>query len=90
MPSLLLFALPQATDRVSGTVTDVTALPLPGAIVELDDRVVALSDDRGAFEIIVPPGTSPRLRVTLDGFEPYESILQPGASNLNMTLVVRR
>jgi len=90
MPTLLLFALLQATDRVSGNVTDATALPLPGAIVELDGRIVAISDDRGAFEIIVQPGTSPRFRVTLDGFEPYESTLLPGTSNLNITLVVRR
>jgi hypothetical protein len=86
----LLAVLLQATNRISGTITDPTTLPLPGAIVELDGRVVAISDDRGAFEVIAPPGTSPRLRVTLDGFEPYESILEPGASNLRITLVVRR
>ena len=47
------------------------------------------SDDRGAFEIIVFPA-HPRTSVTLDGFEPYESTLLPGTSNLNITLVVRR
>ena len=90
MPTLLLFALLQTIDRVSGTVIDATALPLPGAIVEKDGRVVAISDGHGAFEIVAPPGTSSRLRVTLDGFEPYESILEPGVSTLTITLVVRR
>jgi hypothetical protein len=91
MATLLLLALlgVQAGGRVSGVVTDATGLPLPGAIVELDGRVVAISDQRGVFEIVRPPAPS-RVRVVLDGFEPYESQLAPDASHLAITLIVRR
>jgi vitamin B12 transporter len=71
-------------------VTDATALPLPGAMVEQDGRVVATSDERGAFEIILSAGAPSRVRVLLDGFEPYELLLEAGTTELNVTLVVRR
>lgn len=91
MPTLLLLTALglQATGRLSGIVTDATALPLPGATVEVDGRIVATSNDLGAFEII-SPGTPSRLRVALDGFEPYETLIEPGLSDLRITLVVRR
>jgi two-component system sensor histidine kinase AlgZ len=82
MPTLLLLAALglQISTRISGSVTDATSLPLPGATVELDGRVLAASDERGAFEIVVLSGTQPRLRVSLDGFEPQESAGFAGAS----------
>ena len=91
MPTLLLLTALglQATARISGLVTDATLLPLPGATVEVDGRVVATSGDDGTFEIIAP-GTPSRLRVALDGFEPYETLLQPVATDLRITLGVRR
>ena len=75
--------------RVSGLVTDATALPLPGASVEVDGRVVAFSDERGVFEILVPSGGPSRLRVALDGFETHESQLAPDVSRIEVTLAVR-
>jgi hypothetical protein len=92
MATLLLLAAlgVQAAGRVAGLVTDATALPLPGATVELDGRVVAISDERGVFEIVLPPGAPSRLRVTLDGFDPFESQLAAGASRVEVKLVVRR
>ncbi len=89
---LLLLALGVQTatsSRISGLVTDATSLPLPGAVVELDGRVVAITGESGAFEIVVTSGAASRLRVALDGFEPYETQLQPGASHIDVTLVVR-
>jgi hypothetical protein len=90
---LLLVALGSqaagSVSRISGLVTDATSLPLPGAIVELDGRVVAISDESGAFEIVVTPGAGSRLRVALDGFESYESGLPPGSRHIEVTLVVR-
>src|SRR4030095_10674977 len=91
MPTLLLLTALglQATARISGLVTDATLLPLPGATVEVDGRVVATSGDDGTFEICAraPPS---RLRVALDGFDPYETLLQPVATDLRITLGVRR
>jgi hypothetical protein len=90
---LLLVALGVQTapsSRVSGVVTDATSLPLPGATVEVDGRIVATSDGRGGFEIVVLSGASSRLRVALDGFDPYESQLAPGVSHVEVSLVVRR
>lgn len=91
MPTLLLLTALglQATARMSGLVTDATLLPLPDATVEMDGRVVATSGDDGAFEIIAPR-TPSRLRVALDGFEPYEILLEPGVTDLRITLAVRR
>jgi hypothetical protein len=94
MPTLLLlaaFGLQAPSDlRLSGVVTDATSLPLPGATVELEGRFVATSDERGAFEITVTPGTSARLRVTLAGFEPFETLVEPGTSHVDVALQVRR
>ncbi len=89
---LLLVALgvqAGSSSRVSGTVTDATSLPLPGATVEVDGCIVAVSDERGVFEIVVTSGAAARLRVALDGFEPHESQLAPGVSHVEITLVVR-
>lgn len=94
MATLLLLAVLnlqlQPTARISGSVTDETALPLPGATVELDGRIIAISDARGTFEIVVSLETSSRMRVTLDGFEPYETILDVNVAHLNVVLAVRR
>ena len=93
MPTLLLLALALqagATARIPGRVTDATALPLPGATVEQDGRVVATSDERGAFEIILTADAPSRVRITLDGFEPYELLLDPATTQVDVTLVVRR
>jgi hypothetical protein len=76
-------------NRVTGVVTDSTSLPLPGAVVELDGRVVAITGESGVFEIVVTSGAALRLRVALDGFEPYETQLHRGASHIEVTLVVR-
>jgi vitamin B12 transporter len=89
---VLLVALGVQTapsSRVAGVVTDATSLPLPGATVEVDGRIVALSDERGVFEIVVTSGAASRFRVALDGFEPYESQLAPGVSHVEVTLVVK-
>jgi hypothetical protein len=89
---LLLVALGSQAgpvSRISGLVTDATSLPLPGAVVELDGRVVAISDERGAFEIVVIPGARGRIRVALDGFEPHESELLVGPTHIEIRLVVR-
>ncbi len=87
---LVALGLQAASARISGVVTDATALPLPGATIELDGRVVATSDERGTFEILEPPATRSRVRVALDGFESYEALLEPGTSRIDVVLVVRR
>jgi vitamin B12 transporter len=94
MSTLLLLALlglqVSSAARVSGVVTDATGLPLPGASVELNGQLVAMSDHRGAFDLAVTPGISSRLQVTLDGFEPFETLLSPDVSHLTIALAVRR
>lgn len=76
--------------RIAGSVTDETALPLPGAIVELNGRVVVTSDGRGAFEIVATLDPLSRIRIVLDGFEPYEALLDTGVARLDVVLAVRR
>ena len=94
MPILLLLAAlgvqSGSAVRIAGSVIDATGLPLPGATLEVNDRIVAIADERGGFEIDVGPETPSRLRVVLDGFEPYESLLEPGAAHLRVVLVVAR
>ena len=94
MSTLLLLAvlalLAGSAAGIPGVVTDATGLPLPGATIELDNQVVATSDERGRFDVVVPPGPPSRLRVMLDGFEPYEALLAPDVSYVAAMLVVRR
>ncbi|HEY1305117.1 MAG TPA: TonB-dependent receptor [Vicinamibacterales bacterium] len=72
---LLLLAVPQSTvlTVVAGRVRDATGLVLPGASIELDGRLVAVSDDKGEFEIESRSGTRVSIRVSLPGFRPHES-----------------
>jgi hypothetical protein len=86
MPTLLLLAAlslqAQSTVRISGSVTDETALPLPGAVIELNGRVVAISDERGSFELAATLETLARIRIALDGFEARPSIqASPGSTS---------
>ena len=94
MATLVLLAAlslqPQSTARLSGSVTDETALPLPGAVIELNGRVVATSDERGAFEFVAALEALSRIRIALDGFEPYEALLESGDARLNVVLALRR
>src|SRR5262245_29312625 len=94
MATLLLLAAlslqPQSTARISGSVTDETALPLPGAVVEVDGRVVSTSDERGSFEFVITLETPSRIRIALDGFEPYEAVLDRSAARVDVVLAVRR
>ena len=94
LSSLVLLAAlslqPQSTARISGSVTDETALPLPGAVIELNGRVVATSDERGAFEFVAAVDALSRIRIALDGFEPYEALLDNGDARLDVVLAVRR
>jgi hypothetical protein len=78
------------TIRIAGTVADATGRPLHGATVELDGRLVATSDERGVFAIVVAGPGTPTLRISLDGFESHEEVLKPGATALNVELEVRR
>src|SRR5262245_15717983 len=80
----------QSTARISGSVTDETALPLPGAVVEVNGRVVATSDERGTFEFVITLEALSRIRIALDGFEPYEALLDTSAARVDVVLAVRR
>lgn len=67
------WVMAQATGTVRGVVRDETGAVLPGAslsIVGSGETVV--SDDKGAFRIMVPAGRSVRLRWSFTGTEPYE------------------
>ncbi|MCY4025346.1 MAG: TonB-dependent receptor [Acidobacteria bacterium] len=67
---------PDGTTHVEGSVRDTTGLPLPGAMVEIDDSLVAVSDAEGFFEIALVSGTRYLAVVKLPGFDAHESVLE--------------
>ena len=82
---------PDGTTRVVGTVRDTTGWPLPGATIEIDDSLVAVSDAEGGFEIALVSGARYRAVVTLPGFDPHESVLEAGHGvRLDVVLAIRR
>lgn len=58
--------------RIAGIVKDADGLPLSGATITIknSNRVVALTDDKGAFTVNVPPGET--LVISYLGFEKRE------------------
>ncbi|MXY26036.1 MAG: TonB-dependent receptor [Acidobacteria bacterium] len=82
---------PDVSTHVVGTVRDTTGLPLPGAMIEIDDSLVAVSDAEGRFEIDLASGARYRAVVTLPGFDPHESVLEVSRGvRLNVVLAVSR
>ncbi len=82
---------PDGTTRVVGTVRDTTGLPLPGATIEIDDSLVAVSDAEGRFETALVSGARYRAVVTLPGFDPHESVLEASHGvRLDVVLAIRR
>ena len=82
---------PDRSTRVVGTVRDTTGLPLPGATIEIDDALVAVSDAEGRFEIALVSGARYRAVVTLPGFDPHESIFEASrGARLDVVLAIRR
>ena len=82
---------PEGTTRVVGTVRDTTGLPLPGATIEIDDSLVAVSDAEGRFETALVSGARYRAVVTLPGFDPHESVLEASHGvRLDVVLAIRR
>jgi len=67
---------PDSAIHVKGTVRDTTGLPLPGATVEIDNSLVAVSDAKGYFEIALVSGARHQAIVKLPGFDPHESVLE--------------
>ena len=67
---------PDGSIHVKGTVRETTGLPLPGATVEIDDALVAVSDAKGSFEIALVSGARYRAVVKLPGFDPHESVFE--------------
>ena len=67
---------PDGSTQVVGAVRDTTGLPLPGATIEIDGSLVAVSDAEGRFEIALAPGGRYRAAVRLPGFDPHESIFE--------------
>ena len=58
---------PDGSTHVVGTVRDTTGLPLPGATIEIDDSLVAVSDAEGRFEVALLSGARYRAVVALPG-----------------------
>ena len=82
---------PDGSTHVTGTVRDTTGLPLPGATIEIDDSVVAVSDADGRFEIALVFGARYRAIVTLPGFDPHESVFEVSHGvRLNVVLAISR
>ena len=67
---------PNDATHVRGTVRDTTGLPLPGATVEIDNSLVAVSDANGSFEIALVSGARHQVIVKLPGFDPHESVFE--------------
>ncbi len=64
---------------------------MPGATIEIDDSVVAVSDAEGRFEIALVSGERYRAVVTLPGFDPHESVFEVShAVRLDVVLAIRR
>jgi len=82
---------PDGSTQVAGTVRDTTGLPLPGATIEIDGSIVAVSDADGSFEIVLVSGARHRVIVTLPGFDPHESVFEVSHGvQLNVVLAIRR
>ena len=82
---------PDGSTRVVGTVRDTTGLPLPGATIEIDDSLVAVSVAEGRFEVDLVSGARYRALVTLPGFDPHESVLEVSHGvRLNVVLAISR
>ena len=82
---------PDGSTRVVGTVRDTTGLPLPGATIEIDDSLVAVSDAEGRFEVDLVSGARYRALMTLPGFDPHESVLEVSHGvRLNVVLAISR
>ena len=56
---------PDGATHVKGTVRDTTGLPLPGATIEINNSLVAVSDAKGCFEIALVSGARYRAIVKL-------------------------
>lgn len=81
---LVALALLPNTFTLSARVVDSGSAPLPGATVEVDGHAATVSDEHGRFEVRVAAGA--RLRVSLDRFEPYESVVEPGGTRVDIVL----
>ena len=82
---------PDGSTLVAGTVRDTTGLPLPGATIEIDDSLVAVSDAEGRFEVALASGARYRAVVALPGFDPHESVLEVSHGlRLDVVLAVSR
>ena len=82
---------PDGSNNVVGTVRDTTGLPLPGATIEIDDSLVAVSDAEGRFEIALVSGMRYRVTVKLPGFDPHESDFEAtDGVRLNIVLAIGR
>ncbi len=82
---------PDGSTQVGGTVRDTTGLPLPGATIEIDDSVAAVSDSEGSFEIVLVSGARHRVNVTLPGFDPHESVFEVSHGvRLDVVLAIKR
>ncbi len=76
---------------VQGTVRDATGLMLPGAAVEVDERLVAVSDAQGHCDITLPTPGVVAVRVLLPGFRVWESRVDATAtSTLDIVLEIAR
>ena len=75
---LLLLGSVAEAQRVSGDVTNMSGVPIPGVVIQLVDSgsvTVArtLTDEHGAFRLVAPAAGSYRLRTLRVGFTPYAS-----------------
>lgn len=77
---LLLLVLTLASQNpaevlVQGTVRDATGLPLPGAAIEIDGRLAAVSDSDGDFHVVLSPTAPVSMAASLAGFRRWQSII---------------
>jgi vitamin B12 transporter len=89
---LLILAFPSQPPepiRIAGTVRDATGLVLPGAAIEVDGTLAALSTEDGSFEIVLTAGSRARILVSLPGFTSREELVtaRPGV-RLDLVLTV--
>lgn len=68
--------------RIMGVARDVTGAPLPGATVEVEGVLVAISNDIGEFSFESPRGAQVPVAVQLPGFDSWttELVVQDGAT----------
>ena len=67
--------------RIMGIARDVTGAPLPGATVEVDGALVAISSEVGEFSFEYPRGARVSIAVQLPGFDSWsaEFLIENGA-----------